>query len=53
MALAASTRLGPYEIIEAVDQGGMGWVFRARDVSGTGRIVALKLVPSELKDRAD
>jgi eukaryotic-like serine/threonine-protein kinase len=44
MALTAGTRLGPYEIQSALGAGGMGEVFRARDVR-LGREVAVKIVP--------
>jgi Tol biopolymer transport system component len=44
MALAAGTRLGPYEILNAIGAGGMGEVYRARDTR-LDRTVAIKILP--------
>src|SRR5579872_3224034 len=52
MALAAGTKLGPYEIIAPVGAGGMGEVYRARD-SRLGRDVAIKILPQSLVHDAD
>ena len=46
MALASGTQLGPYEIVEALGTGGMGEVYRARDLR-LGRDVAIKLISAE------
>jgi len=43
MALAAGARLGPYEILSALGAGGMGEVYRARDVK-LNRDVAIKIL---------
>ena len=47
MALTPGSRLGPYEIIAAIGEGGMGEVYRARD-NRLGRDVAIKVLPGEL-----
>ena len=45
--LASGARLGSYEVIALIGQGGMGEVYRARDTK-LGRDVALKILPEAL-----
>lgn len=47
MALASGTKLGPYEIQSPLGAGGMGEVYRARDIR-LDRTVAIKVLPSHL-----
>jgi serine/threonine protein kinase/Tol biopolymer transport system component len=47
MALSRGTKLGPYEIISPLGAGGMGEVYRARDLT-LNRDVAIKVLPREL-----
>ena len=44
MALTAGSRLGTYEIVSRIGTGGMGEVYRARDLK-LSRDVAIKVLP--------
>jgi len=52
VTLAAGSRLGPYEVIDAIGAGGMGEVYRARDPR-LGREVAIKVLPASFSADAD
>jgi serine/threonine protein kinase len=46
LALSAGTRLGPYEVVSAIGAGGMGEVYRARDIR-IDRTVAIKVLAAD------
>jgi len=52
MALTVGTQLGSHEIIALVGKGGMGEVYRARDLK-LNREVAIKILPEEFSGDAD
>ena len=52
MTILPGRRLGPYEILSAIGAGGMGEVYKARDTR-LDRIVAIKVLPAHLADRAE
>ena len=52
MRLSTGTTLGPYEIQAPVGSGGMGEVYRARDMR-LDRIVAIKVLPAHLADEPE
>ena len=52
MALTSGTRLGVYEVIAHIGEGGMGQVYRARDTK-LNRDVALKVLPDEFAGDAE
>ena len=52
MILASGTKLGPYEIQSPLGAGGMGEVYRARDMR-LDRSVAIKVLSSHLSENAD
>jgi Tol biopolymer transport system component len=52
VALIAGSRIGPYEVTSLIGKGGMGEVYRARDVN-LGRDVAIKVLPDALSADPD
>ena len=52
MTLPAGTRLGSYELLASLGQGGMGEVYRAKDTR-LSRDVAVKVLPAELAGDAE
>src|SRR5580704_10055868 len=52
MPLSAGSKLGPYEILAPIGEGGMGEVYRAKDTK-LKREVALKILPDSFASDPD
>jgi serine/threonine protein kinase len=52
LSLTPGTRIGPYEVLALLAEGGMGQVYRARDTK-LDRDVALKILPAAVAHDAD
>ena len=50
--LPSGTRLGPYEILAPLGEGGMGKVYKARDTR-LDRLAAIKLLQADVADRPE
>ncbi len=52
MPLSTGDKLGPYEIVSPIGEGGMGEVYKARDTR-LERTVAIKVLPDHIAKRED
>src|SRR5438105_280798 len=52
MPLSPATRLGPYEIVSSIGAGGMGEVYKARDLR-LNRTVAIKVLSQNMANRKE
>src|SRR5262245_36961175 len=52
MAISTGGRIGPYELLAPLGAGGMGEVYRARDVR-LGREIAIKVLPAAVSSDPD
>jgi serine/threonine protein kinase len=52
MAFETGMKLGPYEIVSLIGEGGMGQVYKARDVH-LNRTVAIKVLPQHISDKPE
>ena len=52
MEISPGEKLGPYEIVATLGEGGMGRVWKARDTR-LNRTVAIKVLPSHFSDNGE